>query len=262
MRSGCRLDAIWMRSGCGLDAVWIGTGCGLDAVWMRSGWGLDEVWMRSWCGLDAVWVRAPNGANITWVSICSWNCCYKDTIAPTTLSTRCASTFCSLLCCNSCPSFPSSTDPRRPNSASQSQSICWWGTWWKFQRRWRSRNWWWRRWWWDALGSACRPSHTSLTTPTRQQSSWPTFPEPGLPSKCKSIPPSSSTSWHSTASASALLWQTGLLAALLAPHQLGVAVRNGCEAVTHAVQAAVEEDPTHWVLQADLVNAFNSPSLK
>ena len=36
--------------------------------------------------------------------------------------------------------------------------------------------------------------------------------------------------------------------ALLAPLQLGVAVRNGCEAIAHAVRAAVEEDPSRWVL--------------
>ena len=46
-------------------------------------------------------------------------------------------------------------------------------------------------------------------------------------------------------------------AALLAPHQLGVGVRGGCEAITHAVREAVEQDPSLWVLQADLVNAFN-----
>ena len=46
-------------------------------------------------------------------------------------------------------------------------------------------------------------------------------------------------------------------ASLLAPHQLGVGVRGGCEAITHAVREAVEQDPSLWVLQADLVNAFN-----
>ena len=46
-------------------------------------------------------------------------------------------------------------------------------------------------------------------------------------------------------------------AAYLAPHQLGVGVRSGCEAVTHAVREAVQEDPSAWVLQCDLVNAFN-----
>ena len=47
------------------------------------------------------------------------------------------------------------------------------------------------------------------------------------------------------------------VSALLAPHQLGVAVRNGCEAVTHAVREVVDADPSSWVLQCDLVNAFN-----
>ena len=46
-------------------------------------------------------------------------------------------------------------------------------------------------------------------------------------------------------------------AAFLSPHQLGVGVRGGCEAVTHAVRQAVEENPSSWVLQCDLVNAFN-----
>lgn len=46
-------------------------------------------------------------------------------------------------------------------------------------------------------------------------------------------------------------------AALLSPHQLGVGVRGGCEAIAHAVKEAVETDPSRWVLQADLVNAYN-----
>ena len=47
-------------------------------------------------------------------------------------------------------------------------------------------------------------------------------------------------------------------AALLSPHQLGVAIRGGAETIAHAVKQAVQEDPGRWVLQADLVNAFNS----
>ena len=47
-------------------------------------------------------------------------------------------------------------------------------------------------------------------------------------------------------------------AALLAPHQLGVAVRGGAETIAHAVREAVKEDPTRWILQADLVNAYNT----
>ena len=46
-------------------------------------------------------------------------------------------------------------------------------------------------------------------------------------------------------------------AALLSPHQLGVGVRGGCEAIAHAVKEAVTTDPSRWVLQADLVNAYN-----
>ena len=46
-------------------------------------------------------------------------------------------------------------------------------------------------------------------------------------------------------------------AALLSPHQLGVGVRGGCEAIAHAVEEAMKADPSRWVLQADLVNAYN-----
>ena len=49
----------------------------------------------------------------------------------------------------------------------------------------------------------------------------------------------------------------GKVSALLAPHQLGVAVRNGCEAVTHAVREVVDANPSSSVFQCDLVNAFN-----
>ena len=47
-------------------------------------------------------------------------------------------------------------------------------------------------------------------------------------------------------------------AALLSPHQLGVAIQGGAETIAHSVKQAVQEDPGRWVLQADLVNAFNS----
>ena len=44
----------------------------------------------------------------------------------------------------------------------------------------------------------------------------------------------------------------------LAPHQLGVGVRGGCEAIIHTVRKIVEEaGPETSVLQADLINAFN-----
>ena len=46
-------------------------------------------------------------------------------------------------------------------------------------------------------------------------------------------------------------------AALLGPQQLGVGVRGGCEAIAHAVRKVVEEDPAKWVLQVDLINAYN-----
>ena len=46
-------------------------------------------------------------------------------------------------------------------------------------------------------------------------------------------------------------------AAALAPNQLGVGVRGGAEAIAHAVVEAVKADPSRWVLQVDLVNAFN-----
>ena len=47
-------------------------------------------------------------------------------------------------------------------------------------------------------------------------------------------------------------------AAVLAPHQMGVGVRNGCEAIVHSVRKAMEKDPTKMLLQLDLINAFNT----
>ena len=44
---------------------------------------------------------------------------------------------------------------------------------------------------------------------------------------------------------------------LLSPHQLGVGVRGGCEAIVHTVRRALEEDPSLLLLQADFINAFN-----
>ena len=46
-------------------------------------------------------------------------------------------------------------------------------------------------------------------------------------------------------------------AALLSPHQVGVGVRNGCEAIVHTVRKALAADPSLWVLQCDFINAFN-----
>ena len=48
--------------------------------------------------------------------------------------------------------------------------------------------------------------------------------------------------------------------ALLAPHQLGVGIKGGCEAVIHSVREAVSQNPDKWVLQVDLENAFNRVS--
>ena len=49
----------------------------------------------------------------------------------------------------------------------------------------------------------------------------------------------------------------GKASAHLAPNQLGVGVRGGCEAIFHTMRKALEEDPDQWILQADFKNAFN-----
>ena len=47
-------------------------------------------------------------------------------------------------------------------------------------------------------------------------------------------------------------------ATTLSPHQLGVGVRGGSEAIIHTVRQVVEEgNADKWVLQVDLINAFN-----
>ena len=46
----------------------------------------------------------------------------------------------------------------------------------------------------------------------------------------------------------------------LAPHQLGVGVRGGCEAILHTVRQALEKEPDKWNLQCDFINAFNLAS--
>ena len=46
----------------------------------------------------------------------------------------------------------------------------------------------------------------------------------------------------------------------LSPHQLGVGVQNGCEAIVHATRETLETDGTKFVLQADFKNAFNTAS--
>ena len=45
-----------------------------------------------------------------------------------------------------------------------------------------------------------------------------------------------------------------------APHQLGVGVQGGCEAILHTVRQALEKDPDKWNLQCDFLNAFNLAS--
>ena len=46
-------------------------------------------------------------------------------------------------------------------------------------------------------------------------------------------------------------------AALLAPLQLGVGIRGGCEAIIHAARQAVNKAGEKFVMRADLINAFN-----
>ena len=46
-------------------------------------------------------------------------------------------------------------------------------------------------------------------------------------------------------------------ATLFSPNQLGVGVRAGAEAIPQAVKKVIEEDPSKWVLQCDLINAYN-----
>ena len=49
-------------------------------------------------------------------------------------------------------------------------------------------------------------------------------------------------------------------AAILSPSQLGVGVPGGCEAIAHTVRQVVEDggdDPDLFILQVDLINAFN-----
>ena len=46
-------------------------------------------------------------------------------------------------------------------------------------------------------------------------------------------------------------------ASLLAPHQLGVGVKNGCEAILHTVRKVLKSDPSLFCLQVDFQNAFN-----
>ena len=45
--------------------------------------------------------------------------------------------------------------------------------------------------------------------------------------------------------------------AFFSPHQLGVSVRGGCEAILHSARKILEADPSLWCLQIDFINAFN-----
>merc|ERR1719239_2064394 len=46
-------------------------------------------------------------------------------------------------------------------------------------------------------------------------------------------------------------------AAYFAPHQLGVGMKGGCEAIIHATRQAVDKAGDKFVMRADLINAFN-----
>ena len=43
----------------------------------------------------------------------------------------------------------------------------------------------------------------------------------------------------------------------LSPLQLGVGVKNGCEAIAHAVRLLQSQFPEKYILQVDVINAFN-----
>ena len=51
-------------------------------------------------------------------------------------------------------------------------------------------------------------------------------------------------------------------AGLLAPHQLGVGIKAGCEALVHSVRAILEDpdipDDERSILQVDLITTFNT----
>ena len=44
----------------------------------------------------------------------------------------------------------------------------------------------------------------------------------------------------------------------LSPLQLGVGVKNGCESIAHAVRLLQSQFPEKYILQVDVINAFNS----
>ncbi len=43
----------------------------------------------------------------------------------------------------------------------------------------------------------------------------------------------------------------------LSPHQFGVIVRGGCEAVVHGIRPTLDAHPDWVVLQVNVANAFN-----
>ena len=45
---------------------------------------------------------------------------------------------------------------------------------------------------------------------------------------------------------------------ILSPHQLGCGVQSGCEAIIHAANLIIQEDPSLLIMQADLTNAFQN----
>ena len=46
-------------------------------------------------------------------------------------------------------------------------------------------------------------------------------------------------------------------AALFSPLQLGVGIPNACESIIHSAKIILDSDPSLWVLQSDLVSAYN-----
>ena len=52
----------------------------------------------------------------------------------------------------------------------------------------------------------------------------------------------------------------------LAPYQLGVGIKGGCESIIHAASSILSDESTpvsdKWVLQIDMINAFNNISRK
>ena len=60
--------------------------------------------------------------------------------------------------------------------------------------------------------------------------------------------------------AKSMVTATAKAASILAPLQLGVGVCGGCEAIIHSIKAALDSDivdDNKWLLQVDLINAYN-----